>query len=160
MRHVELKALAIALAFLAPPALADDAHHPEKATLPAAAPAAATDQASAPKAAAKPAEALPADRARAPLGKARELMARIQQSRDPAEKEKLMHEHMQAMREGMAMMREMGSGMMMGMPSAAAMKDCGMMSGHAQMERRLDAMQQMMEQMLEHEAARDARQRP
>ena len=39
-------------------------------------------------------------------------MAKIQSTSDPKERQKLMEEHMQSMREGMKMMGAMGGGMM------------------------------------------------
>ncbi|HEX5802940.1 MAG TPA: hypothetical protein VFY24_07925 [Azospira sp.] len=158
-RPVVLAALFIA----ALPAVAEDAHHPEQATPPAAATVKSTP----------PPAAKAAEQGAAQMKKTQALMGRIQQASDPAERRQLMHEHMQAMREGMGMMRAMGAGMgggmMMGMaPPAdgkmiqkdAGMTGCNMMAGHGMMEKRLDMMQQMMEQMLQREEFRETLPRP
>ena len=67
------------------------------------------------------------------MGKAQErmkqaqaLMAKLRETRDPAERRKLMQQHTQAMRDTM-----------------------GMMSMHQMMEERMEMMQMMMEQMFE-----------
>jgi hypothetical protein len=72
-------------------------------------------------------------------------MDRIHKTTDPAERRKLMQEHMQSMREGMGMMKGMGGGM-----------GAGMMGGDPKqrqdmMERRMDMMHMMMEQMMQHQ---------
>jgi hypothetical protein len=164
--------LLAALALSFSPAFADDAHHPEKDGA-----ASAGTQSAAPPA---PAKVAPADEAGRQLTRAQALMQRIEETRDPAERQRLMHEHLQVMREGMGMMRGMGAmdgmggggaGMMMGRGPAGGGKGmsgdkaggtmgCDMMAGHAMMEKRMDMMQQMMEQMLRHDAARDAMPRP
>ncbi len=158
--------LLVALSLTFSPAFADDAHHPEKSGA-----AAAGNQSAAAQA---PAKATPADEAGKQLTKAQALMQRIEQTRDPAERQRLMQEHLQAMREGMGMMRGMGvmgAGMMMGQgpagsgkgmsgDKAGGMMGCDMMAGHAMMEKRIDMMQQMMEQMLRRDAAREAMPRP
>jgi len=96
------------------------------------------------------------------------IMARMQQTTDPAERQKLMTEHMQAMQEGMKTMRGM-SGMMQGMmgggmmgtgmmgqaPKEAGkpgMSDGGPMSPTL-LESRMEMMQMMMEQMMRHQKA-------
>ena len=101
------------------------------------------------------------DKMHAKMKKMQEQMEKIHESKDPEERQKLMQEHMESMREGMKAMRGMGKrpkgecpeeegdggtaekGGMMG----------GMMKKHKLVEDRLDAMQKMIEQMLEHEAA-------
>ena len=74
---------------------------------------------------------------------------------------------MQSMKEGMKMMGGMGAGMRGGDMMAKARKDqaesmtdvgdgmemCMMMKKHKSVEARLDIMQMMMEQMMEHESA-------
>jgi len=112
------------------------------------------------------------------MGKMRENMKKIQEqmqkinaTTDPAERRKLMKEHMQSMQEGMKMMGRMGGGMKDGDMMAKAKKDQGgsmmddsggdkggmmggmMMKKHKKMEDRMDMMQMMMEQMIEHEKA-------
>jgi hypothetical protein len=87
------------------------------------------------------------------------------------EKMKKMQEHMQSMQEGMKMMGRMGGGMKGGDMMAKAKKDQGesmmedggadkggmmggmMMMKHKKMEDRMDMLQMMMEQMIEHEKA-------
>lgn len=97
-----------------------------------------------------------------------ELMSKIQNAKDPAERQALLQEHEQAMRKQMDMMHSMGGSMMMGMSgkSGTAMGNkesmmhdgkgmpCGdMMKCHQMMEGRMDMMQTMMEQMMQHQAA-------
>src|SRR3990172_5938809 len=79
------------------------------------------------------------------MGKAQErmkqaqaLMAKLRETKDPAERRKLMQQHTQAMRDTMGKMGEMGGDHMM-----------GMMSMHQMMEERMEMMQMMMEQMFE-----------
>jgi hypothetical protein len=109
-------------------------------------------------------------------------MAKIHSTTDPKEREKLLKEHMQSMREGMKMMGAMmdkgGMGMMGGKKKSAqadAAKDAQgadaatgsaaaggqggemmmggmMMKKHKKMQERMDAMQQMLEQLIEREA--------
>jgi hypothetical protein len=67
---------------------------------------------------------------------------------DPAVRQRLIQEHMQAMQENMKAMRGMGGGMMMG-GKKDGMKDGGMMKHHAMMENRMEMMQMMMEQMMQ-----------
>jgi hypothetical protein len=103
-------------------------------------------------------------------------MDRIRQTKDPKERQKLLQEHMQSMQEGMSMMRGMGGPMMMGM--MGGQKDAmgpGMMGGGQKggmgpgmmgggpmagmdpkqqqefTQRRMDMMQMMMEQMMQHD---------
>ena len=96
-----------------------------------------------------------------------EQMGKIHSAKDPQERQKLMKEHMQSMQEGMKMMGGMGAGMKGGDMMAKAKKDqaesmtdaddgmemCMMMKKHKSVEARLDMMQKMMEQMMEHEGA-------
>jgi hypothetical protein len=78
------------------------------------------------------------------------LMAQIKEEQDPAKLEALMQQHRELMREGMGMMRE-GMGMMgrNGEP-AAGMTMERRMEG---MEGRMEMMQMMMGQMMEHDNA-------
>jgi hypothetical protein len=109
------------------------------------------------------------------MKKMKELMEKLQATTDPEEKAKLLKQHMQAMREQMEKMRGMGGGMRMGMMDGGmgqgskkagggmGMKMCGgkkgmksgdmMMKCHRMMQARMDMMQEMMGQMLEHEDA-------
>jgi hypothetical protein len=115
------------------------------------------------------------------MKKMQTLMAKIHSTTDPKEREKLLKEHMQAMRESMKMMSGMmDMGGMMGgkkkRKDAGAEQDAhqhgddassgsssgggqdgdmmmgGMMMMHKKMEARMDAMQKMMEQIIEREA--------
>ena len=115
------------------------------------------------------------------MKKMQEQMAKIHATSDPKEREKLMREHMESMREGMKSMRAMmDKGGMVGKKKprddAGAEKDAhqhgdnaspgtpaagdqggdmmmgGMMKMHKKMQDRMDAMQKMMEQIIEHEA--------
>lgn len=106
------------------------------------------------------------------MQKMQDLMARIRETADPKERMRLMQEHMQAMHEGMKMMGSMRGGMggMMGDRKGPAAKEGkagaaqqggsakaggmkgGMMKRHKMMQQRMDRMESMMEQMLEHEA--------
>jgi hypothetical protein len=89
-------------------------------------------------------------------------MEQIKASKDPLERQRLMQEHRQAMRDGAMAMRASGGPMMRGMQCPAhAGQDCPMPAkprgaGRAHermgmMEHRMDMMQMMMEQMIEHE---------
>ena len=98
-------------------------------------------------------------------------MQKVHGTTDPAERQRLMQAHMLAMQENMKAMRGMGGpmmsggmggGMAMGGPKDAAgggmamggTKDAaagGMMQHHAMMEKRVDMMQMMMEQMVLHQ---------
>ena len=88
-------------------------------------------------------------------------MEKVRATTDPKDRQKLMQEHMQAMQENMKTMRGMGGPMMMGsgQPGGMAMggkKDMAggdMMKHHAMMEKRMDMMQMMMEQMLQRDQA-------
>ena len=103
-----------------------------------------------------------------------ELMEKIHSTSDPAEKTQLLKQHMQAMRDQLKDMQGMSGGMMKGMmdggmeQGAKKQKDgmammCGgkkgmksgdmMMKCHRMMQARMDMMQDMMGQMLEHEEA-------
>lgn len=147
--------IVLAGALLVPTAYGVDEHHPEKAG-PAA---------KAPKAPAKPqVEDKSIAQMQEHMKKMQDIMARMQKTTDPAERQKLMSEHMQAMQEGMKSMRGMGGGMMQGMgggmmgqaPKSGAGKP-GMGRGAPMppemMERRMDMMQMMMEQMMQHQKA-------
>jgi soluble cytochrome b562 len=147
--------IALAGAFLVPAAYGVDEHHPEKAG-PAA------------KAAKAPAKPKAGDKTAAQMHdhmkKMQDLMARLQKTTDPAERKKLMDEHTKAMQEGMQTMRGMGGGMMQGMEGGMmgqAPKDGAAKPGMGRgapmspemMERRMDMMQMMMEQMMQHQKA-------
>ena len=83
-------------------------------------------------------------------------MDRIRQTQDPTERQQLLQEHMRTMSESMGMMRGMGGGIMMGMMGDQHMDGRGMSGmdpkqGQEMMERRIDIMQMMMEQMMQHQ---------
>jgi hypothetical protein len=101
-------------------------------------------------------------------------MEKIRQTTDPKERQRLMQEHMQGMGEQMQMMQGMGGCMMMrGMmggrqqstatPGKKGGMDCPMMKGgdpgrgQEMMEQRMDMMQMMMEQMLQHQEEAQAK---
>ncbi|OGT03346.1 MAG: hypothetical protein A2Z65_08030 [Gallionellales bacterium RIFCSPLOWO2_02_58_13] len=141
-----------------PMAYADDAHHPEQGGTPASAPDKAMSSSVADAQMAKAQER---------MKQAQALMARLRESKDPAERKRLMQEHMQAMRDTMGMMRGMRMGMMGGGQGMGMMgggqgmgtmgsgqgkgpaKTGGMMPMHQMMEDRMEMMQMMMEQMFE-----------
>ena len=80
-------------------------------------------------------------------------VAKLRATSDPKERQKLMREHMQTMQENMKTMRGMGGPMMMGGGPMAGMdpKNQQEMMGH-----RMDMMQMMMEQMMQHDQAMDS----
>jgi len=147
-----LIAIAMTLA-LATPALAEDAHHPDQA--PAAA-AQATEKA--------------VPKMQENVKKMEDQLERLAAAKTPEERQKLLMEHMQTMRENMMMgqqiamgdkgcpmMGMMGGGMGMGMMGGGAMMmgpgGAGgdaepMMNRMQQMERRMDMMQMMMERQM------------
>ncbi len=98
------------------------------------------------------------------MGKMQEQMAKIRSTSDPAERQKLMLEHMSAMREAMGTMMKTGG------PGTGMMPGGGMMAGSAappasevpgrmgMMEQRMGMMQMMMDQMIQHQQMMDRRQ--
>jgi hypothetical protein len=129
-------------------ASAVDEHHPDQTPAAAVVPAA-------PKDAEKAVQQMGEN-----INKLRAQMDKIQKAKDPAERQKLVQEHMQTLRASMttaaAVMGGMpGPGGMMG----AGMMDCPMMGSMGnmmgeqmtqrmqQMEKRMDMMQMMLEQM-------------
>ncbi len=149
---MKMTVLGIALAgmLLVPTAYGVDEHHPEKA-----APAA-----KAPKTQAGPqADDKAIAQMQGQMKKMQDIMARMQQTTDPADRQKLMTEHMQAMEEGMKTMRGMSGTMrgMMGRKEGAGtgMGGAGPMSPEM-MERRVNMMQMMMEQMMQHQNASES----
>jgi len=96
------------------------------------------------------------------MKKMQQQMEKLRATTDPKERQKLMQEHMQTMQENMKAMRGMGGPTMMGMmgskPSATGP---GMMGGDPKqqqemMGRRMDMMQMMMEQMMQHDQMRES----
>jgi hypothetical protein len=95
------------------------------------------------------------------------LMDRIHKTTDPQERRKLMQEHKQSMQANMKAMRGMGGSVTAsGAEHSGTATDHGkggmkggemsMMKRHAMMEKRVDMMQMMMEQMMEHDHARES----
>ena len=105
------------------------------------------------------------------MEKMQQQMEKIRAATDPTERQKLMQEHMQTMKENMKAMRDMGRMGGMGGMGGAAMKGAGkpgemgmgdkkpsMQDGEMKKrqdmaETRLDMMQMMMEQMMQREEA-------
>lgn len=136
----------LGLALTAPVAFGDEAHHPEQKVAAGAAPG-------------KPAEP-PVQKMKDNTDTLRAQVDKIAKTKDQAERQKLMQEHMQTLREGMMMAGGPGGAAGMGMPGGGMMMDCPMMgqtmgggmSGDMmqrmqQMEKRMDMMQMMMQQM-------------
>jgi hypothetical protein len=87
-----------------------------------------------------------------------DMMAKIQASKDPAERQKLMQEHSKAMHAQMEMMGGMGGGQMGMMKGGDMMEGGNMMGGdmmkeHQAMQGRMAMMEMMMGQMLQHQEA-------
>ena len=86
-----------------------------------------------------------------------EQMARIHATQDPAERQRLMQEHMQSMQANMAMMGRMGQ---MGQGRSGGASQCAqgdtacqmqeLQTQHGMMQERMGMMQQMMGQMMQH----------
>ncbi len=160
MKRSVLIVLAVAV-FAVPFAYAVDEHHPEKA----ASPAKAAQGAKAPRPAATPqADEKSMAQMQEHMKKMQDIMARLQKTTDPGERKKLMDEHTKAMQEGMQIMRGMGGGKMQGMGGGMmgqAPKDGAAKPGMGRaapmspemMEHRMDMMQMMMEQMMQHQKA-------
>ena len=118
-----------------------------------AGPQAATDSSSSPPSAAEHATHHPEARESAPLAameprmKAmREMHERMMNAKTPEERNAMMADHMQAMQDGMRMMKGMGG--MGAMPDPKGMP--GDMARRQQMlEQRMDMMQMMMEMMMD-----------
>jgi len=95
------------------------------------------------------------------MTKMQNQMDRLRKTTDAAERQKLMREHMQAMQENMKTMRGMGGPMLTGSGQRGGMamggqKDMAggdVMQRQEMMEKRMDTMQMMMEQMLQHDQA-------
>ena len=95
------------------------------------------------------------------MKKMQQQMEKLRATTDPKERQKLMQAHMQTMQENMKTMRGMGGPMMMGSAQPGGMAMDGnkkmaagdMMQHHAKMEKRMDMMQMMMEQMMQHDQA-------
>lgn len=120
------------------------AHHPAGNTPPAAAPVSKPDAAPALETIDRQMKAM------------QDMHQKMQAAKTAAERAKLMDEHMKLMQSGMAMMGQMRGGA--GQPpatNAGAMGNVGGMMGmHMHMERRMALMEQMMQMMVDREAAR------
>ena len=93
---------------------------------------------------ARPAPSEPAGKMPAMMSRMHDQMMQIHATSDPKERERLMNEHMKTMHESMPMMQGLKEGP--GMDSSQRMDA---------MSRRMDMMEQMMKQMLEHQKARE-----
>ena len=101
--------------------------------------------------------------------KMQEQMAKIRSTSDPAERQKLMTEHMSTMQQAMGTMMKMGgqgAGMMAGggmmrgndKKSSTTQAPRDMRGRMGMMEQRMGMMQMMMEQMMQHQDMMDRRQ--
>lgn len=152
MKKSAFIAAAVVMALSAPAVLAVDEHHTDQK------PAAATVPA--PGKAGEP----PVQQMKENVDKLRTQVEKISKAKDPAERQKLMQEHMQSLRAGMAMASggmgmggakgadgmgpgQMGGGMMMNCPMmGGGMPGDMMMQRMQQMEKRMDMMQMLIEQ--------------
>ncbi len=75
-------------------------------------------------------------------------MKAIHTESDPDKRKQLMQRHQKSMMKGMGMMHEMGGNMMSDKESMHGKQGCSSM-----MEERMDMMQMMMEQMMQHQGA-------
>lgn len=141
MKKLLIGSAIVMLCVGAPVVYADDTHHPEENSAKGSGVADAQ-----------------MGKAQERMKQARALMGKLRDTKDPAERKKLMRQHTQAMRETMDMMRGMQMGMMgggqgMGMGMMGTGKGQaqmgGMMPMHQMMEDRMEMMQMMMEQMFE-----------
>ena len=164
MKKLLISSVVVVLCAGAPAVYADDAHHPEQGSAPAAKPAAG--ETVLPRQPATPDKPLRnagggsvADaqmtKAQERMQQAQALMVKLRETKDPAERQRLMREHTQAMRDTMGMMR----GMKMGMDGCQGMGMMGggqgmgmmgmMMDMHQMMEAHMGMMHMMMEQMVD-----------
>jgi len=165
MKKLLISSVVAVLCMGAPVVYADDTHHPEQGSAPAT--KSASEKSTPSKQSAIPDKTMSSAGgsgvADAQMGKVQErmkqaqaLMGKLRDTKDPAERKKLMQQHTQAMRDTMGMMRGMkmdmmggGQGMgMMGQGKGQAQTG-GMMDMHQMMEERMGMMQMMMEQMFE-----------
>jgi hypothetical protein len=159
------------------PAAAVDEHHPEQ-TKPASAPGAKVGTKAPPvQSTTSPKSAPTAAQSgmmMENMEKMQRQMEKIQATTDTTERKKLMREHMQTMQENMKAMHDMGGQMMTGGGQHGGMtmgdhkdmeggdrmkhhdmKGGDMMKHHDMMKNRMDLMQMMMEQMLQHQSAQE-----
>lgn len=167
MKHTAVPcilALASSLAFAQANPQDHTAHHPEGA---------ASSSVTAPPATSPGAQPLTPDKFAQQMQMMQDMHKRMQAATTPAEKQALMGEHMKLMQSGMQLMSQMSQGggaMGMGgmgaapttgmpgsqpnQPSPAAMGGMnGMMAMHSSMEQRVAMMEQMMQMMVDREAA-------
>lgn len=160
MKKLLISSVVAVLCMGASAVYADDAHHPDQGSAPASKPAAGKSvppkQPAAPDKSMSNAEG--SGVADAQMAKAQErmkqaqaLMSKLRETKDPAERQKLMREHTQAMRDTMGMMHGMKMGMdgCQGMGMMGGGKGMGMMPMHRMMEERMEMMRMMMEQMVD-----------
>lgn len=144
-----LTAIAASL-LLALPAFAEEAHHPEQKTDTAPATTAPAAPTSKNQTAAQPLQQMQAN-----VKKMDAQVKRIAKEKNDTERNRLLGEHMQTMRENMMLaggmasgcpMMGSGMGMMMGPGAGMMMRPGDMTERMQQMEKRMDMMQMMMEQ--------------
>ena len=162
MKKLLISSVVVVMCMGAPVVYADDTHHPEQGSAPASKSTSGKSdviwERHDPEGSAGDSGAADAQMAKAQerMKQAQALMGKLRDTKDPAERKKLMQQHTQAMRDTMDMMRGMkmdmmGGGQGMGMMNQGKGKDQtgGMMNMHQMMEERMDMMQMMMEQMFE-----------
>jgi hypothetical protein len=139
-RHALFAALMLS-ALAMQPVLADDAHHPDQKA-----------------GAAAPAADLTIQKMQANTKRMQSQLEQMAKSKDPAQRQKLMQEHLQTMQENMTAGKSMMGGMMdcpmmkggmmgggMGMQGGAAGQDDMMARRMEMMEKRMDMMQMMIQ---------------
>lgn len=164
MKKLLISSVVVVMCMGAPVVYADDTHHPEQGSAPASKSVPGKSdviwERHDPEGSAGDSGAADAQMAKAQerMKQAQALMGKLRDTKDPAERKKLMKQHTQAMRDTMDMMRGMkmdmmGGGQEMGMGMMSQGKGQaqtgGMMNMHQMMEERMEMMQMMMEQMLE-----------
>lgn len=155
----KLIALAAVYALILPPlsVYAEQAHHPKQPEVKGEMPAQS-----------QPAMGGMMGKMQEHMKKMMQQMDAIHTTDDPEKRDELLQKYRQSMHEGMRMMRGMGGGMMKGMMGEGGggmMQGGGMHQGGGKMhgddkdmryrtlEQRLDVMQMMMEQMMQHREA-------
>jgi len=155
----KLIALTAACALALPPlaVYAEQAHHPEQQKTGGDMPAQGG----------QPAPGGMMDKMQKHMETMMQQMDAIHKTDDPEKRDKLLQEHGKSMQEGMQMMRGMGGGMMKGMMGEGGggmmgKGGSGMMKGgdkamcQRTMEQRMDMMQMMMDQMMQHRQAEES----
>ncbi len=155
MKKLLIGSMVAGLLMGAPVVYADDAHHPDQQGQTGKAPASAESNSAMQK-------------MQENMKKMRAQLDKIQKTKDPELRQKLMMEHMQTMHDNMMMGRQMMMGtcsmkegemrvpMMHGMmdEGEAGMSPDAMMDRMNRMEKRMDMMQMMMEQMSKSQPAK------